>query len=133
MANDKTKEEVNAAAEAAALEAKREKRIADAEAKVKAAEAKAAEAEEALRLQELDGADREERIATLEAQAAKTAALAPKSSALPTFEYEDTVYRFRYPALNFGGGKKLTAEQIAEDAELCEQLVINGSAAIEEA
>lgn len=85
---------------------------------------------EALRLQELDAAEREERIATLEAQQAKAAKATAKVTNLPTVEHDGKQYRFVYHALKFNG-VKMTAAEIAEDEELVAQLVTNGSAAIE--
>jgi hypothetical protein len=91
-------------------------------------------AEEALRLQELDAAEALERIATLEAQVAKTARIteaANPTGNLPVFEANGKNYRFKVARLNFGNKNILTADQICEDEVLLLQLVENGSDAIE--
>ena len=92
-------------------------------------------AEEALRLQELDSAEALDRIETLEAQVAKTAALteaANPTANLPTFEANGKNYRFQVAKLNFGNRRILTADQITEDEDLLLMLVNSGSAAIKE-
>jgi hypothetical protein len=88
-----------------------------------------AAAKEALRLQELDAAEREERISTLEAQQVQAAKASPTAGNLPQIEHDGTHYKFVYPALKIDG-VKMTAVEMSEDEEVVARLIDNGSAAL---
>ena len=84
--------------------------------------------QEALRLQEEMNVENEERIAQLEAQVAKFSEKVAdaKVSSLPRVEVDGKAYQFRAPAA-FYDGRKMTAEEMAEDEDLLLELVELGS------
>jgi hypothetical protein len=93
--------------------------------------------QEALRMQELDAADREqdfenlrEEVALLRKEKQELLAKQPVNLEDATFIIDGEEYQFVYPKLNFGKGEVYTAMEMIERPDILRRLVRNGSASI---